>query len=115
MSESKPLLTLEGNCSDVTAWLTRLVGRVGLQVMRTFDLQATRHNPTECSCPYHGTHQCDCQMVVLLIYGAGSQPASLVAHCHDGYAWLSIVDSPSQPVDSELETAIQQALAFETL
>lgn len=114
MNESKPLLTLEGSCSDATVWLTRLVGQVGLQVLRTFDLQDTRYNTSECSCPYHGTNRCDCQMVVLLIYGAGSQPVSLVAHCHNGRTWLSIVDSARQPADSDLESAIRQALAIET-
>lgn len=114
MNESKPLLILEGSCSDAAAWLIRLVSDAGLHVLRTFDLQDSRHAPAKCPCPHHGTGKCDCQMVVLLIYGAGSQPVSLVSHCHDGRAWISMVDSLQQPADPELKAAIQRALSIET-
>jgi len=115
MNDSYPFLILEKPCSEAIAWVTRQIGREGLQVMRTFDLQAVRHNPVDCLCPHHGTDQCDCQLVVLLVYGANYQPVSLVAHSHDGKTWFSLVDTPQQPADPGLEKAIRRALPEEDI
>lgn len=111
MSESYPFLILEQPCDEAIAWITHQVNGAGLQIMRTFDLQAARHEPADCPCPHHGTDQCDCQMVVLLVYGDDHQPVSLVAHSHDGKTWFSLVDTPQQRADPRLEATIRQALA----
>src|SRR5512133_1645983 len=66
--------------------------QAGLQVIRTFDLHETRVSDANCTCPNHGTEKCDCQMVVLLVYGKENQPASLVAHGHNGQTWFSLVE-----------------------
>jgi hypothetical protein len=81
-----------------------------LQVLRTFDLQLARLAHTEYPCPLHGTQQCDCQMVVLLVYAEQYQPVSLVAHGYDGKTWLSLVDTPQQQADPRLEEAIIRAV-----
>ena len=73
MSDSYPFLFLEQPCDDAIDWVIHQVSGVGLQVMRTFDLQAARHDPADCPCPHHGTEQCDCQMVVLLVYGLAAE------------------------------------------
>lgn len=110
MSDAYPFLILEQPCNEATAWVIRQVSGAGLQVLRTFDLQDARHDPMECPCPHHGTDQCDCQMVVLLIYGGDYQPVSLVAHSHDGKTWFSLVDTPQQRADPRMQRAILQAL-----
>lgn len=115
MSNSYPFLTLEQPCNEAVAWVARQVSGVGLQVMCTFDLQVARHDPEFCPCPHHGIDQCDCQLVVLLIYGDGYQPISLIAHCHDGKTWFSLVDTPQQRADPRLERIIQQALEVESI
>lgn len=111
MIDSYPFLILEQPCDEAIAWITRQVNGAGLQIMRTFDLQAARHDPADCPCPHHGTDQCDCQMVVLLVYGDDHQPVSLVAHSHDGKTWFSLVDTPQQRADPRLEATIRQTLA----
>jgi len=111
MIDSYPFLILEQPCDEAIAWITRQVNGAGLQIMRTFDLQAARHDPADCPCPHHGTDQCDCQMVVLLVYGDDRQPVTLVAHSHDGKTWFSLVDTPQQRADPRLEATIRQALA----
>ena len=110
MSDSFPFLMLENPCNEAVAWVVSQVREVGLQVMRTFDLQEARHDPADCPCPHHGTAQCDCQMVVLLVFGEDYQPISLVAHCYDGRTWFSLVDTPQQRADPRLEKAVRQAL-----
>lgn len=114
MSDSHPFLILEQPCNEAIDWVVRQVSGVGLQVVRTFDLQDARHDPEDCPCPHHGTDRCDCQMVVLLVYGGDYQPVSLVAHSYDGKTWFSLVDTPQQRSDPRLERAIRQALPVES-
>jgi hypothetical protein len=115
MSDAYPFLILEQPCNEAAAWVIRQVSGAGLQVLRTFDLQDARHDPAECPCPHHGTDRCDCQMVVLLIYGGDYQPVSLVAHSHDGKTWFSLVDTPQQRADPRMQRAILQALPSESI
>jgi YHS domain-containing protein len=82
----------------------------GLQVMRSFDLKVARAAHIECACPHHGTDQCDCQMVVLLVYGQDGSPATLVVHGHDGQVQIALVDTPEQRPDSQLVATIMRAL-----
>lgn len=110
---SDTFLFLEQPCDAAVAWVVHQVNGAGLQVLRTFDLQMARLAHTECPCTHHDTDQCDCQMVVLLIYGGNVQPISLVAHSHDGKTWFSLVDTPQQRADSGLEMTIRQALTLE--
>ncbi len=110
MSDSTPFLVLEKSCNDAINWVTRHVSDVGLQVKRTFDLQDARHGLAVCPCPHHGTYECDCQMVVLLIYGSEGQPVSIVAHGYNKQTWFTIVDTPQQRANSYLERAIEEAL-----
>ena len=110
MSENAPFLILEQSCDAAIDWVVQQIGDAGMQVVRTFDLHAARGDHVECPCPHHGTEQCDCQMVVLLIYWGERQPASLVAHGHNGQTWFSVVDTPQQRADPLLETAIRMAL-----
>lgn len=110
MSENSPFLIIVQSYEDAISWATRRLSSVGLQVLRTFDFQAARLAYMDCPCPHHGTHQCDCQMVVLLVYGGEKPPISMVAYSFDGKTWFSLVDTPQQRADPRLESAILQAL-----
>jgi hypothetical protein len=111
MSDSSPFLILEQPCDDAIDWVARQMSNAGLQVVRTFDLHVARHALASCTCPHHGTDQCDCQMVVLLVYGREPQPVSMVAHGHNGQTWFSVVDTPQQRADPHLEATIRHALS----
>jgi hypothetical protein len=115
MSDNSPFLIILQSYDEALDWVTHRLSRVGLQVLRTFDLQAARHTHTECPCPHHGTEQCDCQMVVLLVYGDYHQPVSIVAHTFDRKTWFSLVDTPQQRADPRLETTIKQALITQNI
>jgi len=114
MSDNSPFLILEQPCDAAIDWVVRQIGSAGLRVVRTFDLQVARCNQIDahanCPCPHHGTDQCDCQMVVLLIYENDRQPLSIVAHGHDEQTWFSVVDTPQQRADPRLEANIRRAL-----
>lgn len=115
MSDNSPFLVLEMTCDDAIEWFTEHVDHTGLQVVRTFDLQAARHENLDCPCPHHGTEQCDCQMVVLLVYRAGHLPISIVAHGYDRQTWFSVVDNPQQRADPHLESTIHHAVDLHIL
>jgi len=81
-----------------------------MRAIQTFDLHTARHALGDCPCPHHGTKACDCQMVVLLVYGNADEPATLVLHGNDGQTWISLVNDSLQHVDPSIQTAIEQAL-----
>lgn len=110
MSENAPFLILEQPCDVAIDWVVQQITDAGMQAVRTFDLHVARGDHAGCPCPHHGTEQCDCQMVVLLVYRGEHQPTSLVAHGHNGQTWFSVVDTPQQRADPHLETAIRMAL-----
>ena len=124
MSQTKQLLTIPLECEAAVAQIIRRLKAEGLQVIRSFDLKTARMAHTECTCPHHGREQCDCQMVVLLVYeGTGQQPVTIVAHtkvahtkvAHDfeGETHISIEHSPPPESNRLLEAAILQTLEKE--
>lgn len=111
MNQTIAILSLPTECEQA---IRQVVGRltgIGLQVMRSFDLQVARAAHVDCTCPHHGTQRCDCQMVVLLVYDRSHQPVTLVAHGHDGRTHFAMVDTPQQPLDRQLGATIREALS----
>lgn len=78
--------------------------------MQTFDLHAARAASHDCPCPNHETDECDCQMVVLLVYGKAEGPVTLILHGNDGQTWFSLADGLHQKSDMKLSIEIKQAL-----
>ena len=113
MSQTKQLLTIPIECEAAVAQITERLKSDGLQVIRSFDLKTARMAHTECNCPHHGTEQCDCQMIVLLVYEGAGQPITLVAHDFEGKTLVSIEYSPPPESNRLLEAAILQTLEKE--
>lgn len=103
-------LPISRPCDEVFTWLNQSLARKGLRVLRTFDLHEARLALEGCSCPHHGTEQCDCQMVVLLVYGKAEEPVTLILHGNDGQTWLSLVNNSIQHMDQSIQLSIEQAL-----
>jgi len=114
MHDSNSFLVLEHPCSSAIPWVVSRVEQAGLNVIRTFDLLAASHESSDCPYPDHSDDRCDCQVVVMLIYGDDYQPVSLIAQSQRGRTWLSLVDTPQQRADPRLESVIRQALNSET-
>jgi hypothetical protein len=110
MSALNPYLTLTQPFSDVLAWTTQQLNMLGLQIEQTFDLQVARMPHVGCTCPYHGTEQCSCQMVVLLIREEGKDPLTLILHGNDGQTNLSIVNLTGKHSNPDLDATIRLAL-----
>jgi hypothetical protein len=105
-----PILTLNCSCNDALLTSSQSLRSKGFRVLQTFDLHNTAHALEDCPCPHHTTSECDCQMVVLLVYGEEVQPATLILHGNNGKTWVSVPDTAVQPVDAKLLNGIRKAL-----
>ena len=113
MNLATHLLTLNINSETAVSNVIQRLADDGLEVVRSFDLKAASGSYANCVCPNHGTDQCDCQMVVLLIYDHHSGPSTVVAHGHNGQTHFSLVEPPEKDWERLLKTLIMQALAAE--
>lgn len=107
-------LTIDFPCDEALQMAKQKLSQAGLHALQTFDLHAARHAQHECACPHHGTEDCDCQMVILMVYGESAEPVSLILHGSDGKTWFSIADDPSQRAKMKLIHSIRQALGIKT-
>jgi len=108
------------DCNGETAAraATEALTRHGFRVIRSFDLRsalAPLAAHAGCDCPHHGTAQCTCQFVVLLVYddpstGSGSAPAVVTAHSRDIQAQVQIVHDANTQPDPRLVTPVMAAL-----
>ncbi len=105
-----PFLAINHPCDEALQWARKQLLRADLRPIQTFDLHAARLAMHDCSCPNHGTEKCDCQMVVLLVYGKVAEPATLILHGNDGQVWISIANDLQQRTNAKLIHSIQQAL-----
>jgi hypothetical protein len=113
MAVPDPFLSLNCPSDKSLVWLKERLAAANLRVVQTFDLTTARQALGECPCPHHGTEQCDCEMVVLLIYANGAEPVTLILHGNDGQSWLSLVERPGQQPGDKMVRAIQTALEIQ--
>ena len=113
-----PFLSINHPCDEALEWTRELLVQADLNPIQTFDLHAARLAMHDCSCPNHGTDECDCQMVVLLVYGRAADvstplntsPVTLILHGNDGQTWISIANDPQQRADVKLINLMRQVL-----
>jgi len=110
MSALIPFLVLDQTCEQVLAWINGKLTDAGFRAVQTFDLQVARLAHPDCPCPHHETDDCNCQMIVLLVYGNQVDPATLVIHGQDGRAWLSLAVPVGGHGNHHLEAVIRRTL-----
>jgi len=86
----------------------------GFYVLRSFDLRlALTAAEVGCECPHHGTEKCDCQFVVLLIYGEAAEPLTLTTHSHNNQTRVQIVRDATMKPDARFAESVM-TLILET-
>jgi hypothetical protein len=105
-----PLIKLNCICDQAVSRVTAVLHESELRVMIPFDSQLTRELAIPAVCLHHGTADCDCHIVILLVYEADGPPATLLAYGQDGETWLSLVVAAGQRPPPRLENKISQAL-----
>lgn len=110
MTTLSPFLSIDSSCDQALQMTKTQLLEAGLSAVQTFNLNTARLGLHNCCCPNHGTEACDCQMIVLLVYGDMAEPVTLILHGNDGQTWISIADSASQRGDPKLVTRIRRVL-----
>lgn len=85
-------------CNDAVERLTAALLDAGFLVSRSFDLQSARSAlrvPEECPCPHHGTAQCSCQYVVLMVGLPDAEPVSVILHGKETSTHVSLETTES--------------------
>lgn len=108
-----PFLSINLPCDETLQWTKKQLLQADLRSIQTFDLHTARLAMHDCPCPNHGTDECGCQMVVLLVYGKAAEPATLILHGNDGQTWASIASDSQQRTDAKLINSIREALELE--
>lgn len=108
---SLPVVTpISRPCDETLRLMRGALARRGLRVLETFDLQDARLGAEDCTCPNHGTADCDCQMVVLMVYGRAGAPVTLMLHGNAQQTWLSIFDDPAHEGDAAIGAVLEDAI-----
>ena len=115
MSNEKASHKTNRSCQECIQSLTAHLKAQGLQVEHSFDLQSARRAHPECGCPHHGQDACNCQMVVLLVYGEGERPVSIVIHGDNQGTDFILEKTPGTVTNSHLESLILKIIVNETL
>ena len=111
MYDSSVILTLQADSQAAIEYSMQCLDLAGFQVLRSFDLKVARAAHLNCTCPHHGTDQCDCQLVVLLVYAQEEPPVTLVVHGHDGQVQIAVVETTGQQLPAQVVNTIRVALA----
>ena len=110
MSALLPFLVLDQSREQVEAWVKDKLTSADFRVVPTFDLQVARNAHPDCPCPHHGTDECSCQLVVLLVYGKQTDPATLIIHGHDDKTWISLATPIETRSRQNLESSVRHIL-----
>jgi len=110
MSIQTPYLTLSKPFDEMLAWATRQLEDFGFQIEQTFDLQVARQSHIGCPCPHHGTDQCSCQMVILLVRKQGSDPTTMVLHGNNEQTNFTLIKQINGQPDHNLESHLSESL-----
>ena len=119
-------LTFNSTGEAAARTATAALIRCGLHVVRSFDLRSALTPRVNCDCPHHGTAQCTCQFVVLLVYGdpstsfdfaqdrrsgqVAAAPLVLTLHSHGDRTSAQIVRDAASLPDPRLAEQVMAAL-----
>jgi hypothetical protein len=115
MSQLRQFIKFATSHEATISWINQQLTVLGLVVKPSFDLQVAKSSHNGCTCPHHGTAQCDCQIVVLLVYGEQDSPITLVVHSQDGTTYLSMTESLYNGEENTIQGKIVAALGYQNI
>lgn len=111
LMNTPPFSSINYPCDAALHWTREQLTLAGLRSVQTFDLHAVRVGLHDYPCLNHGMDACDCQMVILLVYGESEEPVTLILHGNDGKTWLSIAEPIASPTPDTLTDHIINTLS----
>jgi len=104
-------ILLDINGDEAVKTITEALCGHGFYVLRSFDLRsAMTAAEVGCECPHHGTEKCDCQFIVLLIYGDATEPLTLTTHSHNHQTRVQIVRDATMNPDPHFVECVMAVL-----
>jgi hypothetical protein len=105
-----PILKLKCLGDEAVNRVKNILNESGLRVLISFDSHQARGTVIPAACPHHGASNCDCQIVILLVYDEEREPATLLLHGQDGETWISLAAAPGYRQPALLRKKIATAL-----
>lgn len=103
-------LTFHSGGRDVVPEMLAALQQCGLRVMRSFDLRAAQTKTASCVCQRQLLSLCDCQLVVLLVYGRAPEPLTVVVSGHGDQTDIGIASDTFVHPDPQLTREVLEAL-----
>ena len=110
MSTLMPFLVLDQSCEQTLTWVNEKLAGASLHLTQTFNLQVARLAHPDCLCPQHDSSSCDCQMLVLLVYGKQEIPSTLIIQGKDSRCWISLPGPFGKHSNQHLDVVIRRML-----
>ena len=105
----RPLLVVDLECQLVTERIIREVEKAGLHTLRSFDLASARASRPGCTCPEHGSEECSCHLVILLILLQGRGPLTVILEGKDKHTTIYL-EAGQNDVEEKVEPSLTIAL-----
>jgi len=105
-----PFLSVNNSCDETLKWSKQKLAQKGLRPFQTFTLHPARTGLDDCLCTNHEMGKCNCQLVVLLVYGDANTPETLMLYGNEIRTWLSITDPSALKADVSLAQVIKNIL-----
>jgi hypothetical protein len=101
------------NCpsGDAVRQLTEALKCRGLYVVLGFDLHLAMESSGPCECPHHGTTDCGCQFVVLLVYGSSIDPITITVHSNGPSTRIEVIETTPPVGGTDLRGRVQASLS----
>lgn len=97
-------------CEQTVAQVYRALRAAGFEVAQSFDLRSAHIPVTDSAYQSHGLTSCDCHYNVLLIYGQGGVPQTLVVHGQGDRCWIVLATDPETCAVTDMTAEIALAL-----
>ncbi|MBL8095274.1 MAG: hypothetical protein JNL73_13985 [Anaerolineales bacterium] len=95
-------LTFDTGGQDVIPEVFSALRQHGLPVMRSFDLRTAQTGAAACACHPQSLSLCECQLVVLLVYGHAPEPLTLFVSGCGGQTEIRVAQEASMRLDPHL-------------
>lgn len=103
-------LTYDTHGQDLVLEMSATLAQRGLSVVRSFDLRAAQVGQAACVCQDRSISTCECQLVVLLVYGQAPAPLTLVISGCGGQTDIRIAHDATTCPDPHLATEVLDIL-----
>ena len=112
MRQTNLIKNMRRDCQTSVHDVSECLQNGGYQVLQVFNLQVARATQPSSCCPIHGMEQCDCQLVIFLVYAGDKQSVTLMVYGNDCETSVEIVNTLVQPACPEMLPTIRQLLDF---